>query len=325
MTARPWLAVPFVVGALFGSCSDAEVSSGPQRSEPSDSATGPVVASLDVGATRFWLHDEGDGCLALEVSHPGLQSTVDRHCFSGGDQVLAFSSECGWLIDATGTQHGGCDVPLPIVMYGQVLEPAIGFVCIGTSLGPGAEGVASARLVPFDERGYILQRAHAGESPHPHLFTQGGLRYGEPPLDAPSDPIYRMCEEQAPWGTPERELHVLLFVDLDESLRRHDVTLLLDGGTGRIGLNGSSVEEGDLVTLSMRVPQTSAGVAITIELTDRAPLYFIRPWPDEFQAILDAGAGCEGHVELRLAVTDGTATGSDIGMDLNFDASRCGG
>jgi len=193
--------IVLVVGALIGACSTGHVDTTLplSRPEPSQPATGPTVATLALGDTTFSLHDEGDGCLALTIDHSGLQSTVERECFEG-EHVVEMSDACGWL--ASEEPPSGCDVALPIVFYGQVREPGIGYLCVGTiRSSEGTEEVISARFVPFESDGFILDQAHPDETPAAHLFTHGGLRYGQPPLDAPSDTIYRFCEEQAPWAT----------------------------------------------------------------------------------------------------------------------------
>jgi hypothetical protein len=193
--------VVLVAGALIGACSMGHVDTTmpPPRPEPSPPATGPTVAILALGDTTFSLHEEGGGCLALAIDHPGLQSTVERACFEG-EHVVDVSDACGWL--ASENPPSGCGVALPIVFYGQVREPAIGYLCVGTiRSSEGTEEVTSARFLPLDGGGFILDEAHPDEARAAHLFTNGGLRYGHPPLDAPSDTIYRLCEEQAPWGT----------------------------------------------------------------------------------------------------------------------------
>lgn len=195
--------VVLIAGALIGACSTGHVDTTmpPSRPEPSPPATGPTVATLALGDTTFSLHDEGGGCLALAIDHPGLQSTVERGCFEG-EHVAEMSDACGWL--ASEEPPSGCGVALPIVFYGQVLEPGIGYLCVGTMRSSeGTEEVISARFLPFDGDGFILDEAHPDETRAAHLLTDGGLRYGQPPLDTPSDSIYRMCEEQAPWGSTE--------------------------------------------------------------------------------------------------------------------------
>jgi len=190
-----------VIGALIGACSTGHVDTTLplSRPEPSQPATGPTAATLAHGDTTFSLYDEGGGCLALVIDHPGLQSTVERACFEG-EHVIEMSDACGWL--ASEEPPSGCDVALPSVFYGQVRGPGIGYLCVGTMRSSmGEQEVVSARFLPLEVDGFILDQAHPGETPAAHLFTHGGLRYGQPPLDAPSDTIYRFCEEQAPWGS----------------------------------------------------------------------------------------------------------------------------
>jgi hypothetical protein len=129
------------------------VDRGPHRPGPAEPSTGPVVADLAIGETAFLLRAEGGDCVALEIQHPGLQSTVERRCFER-EVVVAESSRCGWP-DGPEAVAGSaladsfvweCDVDLPAVLYGKVAEPNIAYVCLGTMEGKdGAETVTGAR------------------------------------------------------------------------------------------------------------------------------------------------------------------------------------
>ena len=200
-------------------------SRGPSRAAESQPANGPVVAEVAIGETHFQLHDEVDGCVSVEIFHRGLQQTVQTACL-GGQQVLSITDSCGWLEDSGGELTGVCDVQLPAVLFGQVIEPAIGHVCIGTIRNVvGASGVTGARFVNVDASDFILEPAIEGEGPYPHLFTVDGLRYGDPPLDAPSAPIYELCEEQAPWLQSGLEYSVDVMISLADELRTDEVTI----------------------------------------------------------------------------------------------------
>jgi len=324
--ARRRIVNTLVMGLLVGACSTGHTDStvAPIRPEPAVAATGPVVRSLIIGETSFALHDEDDGCLAVEITQPGLQPTVERHCFEG-DNVLTLSSECGWLVRPALATTTGCDLILPQVLYGQVRSPDIGYVCLGTLRPPyGEEGVVSARLVSPDEAGFILDSAGPDESSVAHLFTPGGLRYGFPPLDAPSNPIYTFCEDQAPWGTTEYHVPTRVFVALGDSLRTDDVIIIVDSGTGPMGLSGSAASGGGAVDLPMEVGVSSPGLSITIEQTGRAPIEFFRPWPEAVRAILDSGLPCRLSMEVRLTLADSALTGSEAGVALALSQNLCG-
>jgi hypothetical protein len=298
MTPRWWW-VLVAAGTLIGACAGGD---GWERPQPSEPAIGHVVASVDVGSTRFLLYDEGDGCLAVDVSHPGMQRTVDRTCVFGGTHHLAFSSACGWLADPSQPRGPGCDLTLPVVVFGQVRDAGIGYVCFG-SFDASGSSVVSARFVTFDEPGYVLDRVIPGETPHPHPFTVGGLRFGEPPLDAPSAAIYEMCEEQAPWGERETEIHMDLIILLGDDLQSHDVTVIVEAGTGPRGVNGASARHDGTIVLPVRVSGASTHLGIRVDREGDEILGVRLPWPDEMQTILDEGRECNGHVELRLVIT----------------------
>ncbi|MCP4305432.1 MAG: hypothetical protein GY788_11255, partial [bacterium] len=174
-----------LAGALvLGACTGGGIneSSGPQRPDPSEPASGPVVAVIEVSGTSFELHDEGEGCVAVDVVHPGLQMTVERRCFEG-QQVVSVTSTCGWLATPVTAEQSGCDLELPVAFYGRVTDPNIGYVCIGTiEDSGGSSGVTAARFVNPVGDGFILEAAQPDESPYAHLFSTGGSRYGDPPL-----------------------------------------------------------------------------------------------------------------------------------------------
>ena len=315
--------VVLVVGLLIGACATGHVDTTMplSRPEPSLPATGPTVARLAIGETMFSLHAEGSGCLALAIDQPGLQSTVGRDCFAG-ERVLEISDPCGWL--TSDKPPTACDVTLPIVLYGHVREPGIGYVCVG-SIGSsvGNDEVVSARLLPFDGDGFILEEAHPGEIRTAHLFTAGGLRYGEPPLDAPSDSIYRRCEELAPWGPTEAEIPVALDIELGESLQTSSIIMWLDAGTGPFGHSGASAEDGVVLGFPLRVASSSPGLVIRIDSDGAEPTDAEVVWPDAFQAVLDADAPCPMGARLRLTIGDAALTGTESAITLELLTSTC--
>jgi len=306
-----------VVGACSGEIID---TTSIPRSAPATPAEGPIVADIVIGDTTFVLHDEGEGCLAVAIDRPGLQSTVSRQCFSG-EQVLAATTACGWLVEAAKDPgNSGCDVTLPVAFFGQVRATGIGYVCVGAVRDPyGAAGVVSARFVRYDDAGYLLTPAGQDEVPLAYLFTSGGLRYGQPPADAPADPTYRLCEQQAPWGVADREVSVRITIGVGATLQSGNVTFLLDGGTGPVALSGGSVADGFIAGFPLRVASSSAGLDVTIESRDGEEVGFFRPWPPSFQAALDAGIGPlnpSTSIELRLVIGDGALTGEDGAVEL---------
>lgn len=328
MTHRSTALALVLAGALLASCSreppDTTLSRDDRRPEPSSPATGLVVATLTIGQTGFSLHDEGEGCLAVAVDHPGLQRTVERHCFAG-EWVLEATSACGWLSDPENPSPGGCDVDLPRAFYGRVTDPGIGYVCVGTfgDLG-GDSTVVSARFVPFDTGGFILDPAGTDESAHAHLFSRGGYRYGQPPLDAPSGAIYHFCEARAPWGLPEAAYGVNLHIELAESLRADTITLSLQSGLGWNRVSGSAAEPDGAVDFSLLAPEASEGLYLRLESDDALALEALLPWPTELVALLDAG-GTRTGISLRLTVATGALDGDAGAVVLSCVTATCGG
>lgn len=299
---------------LVGACSTGHVDSTLplSRPEPSPPATGLVVATLVDGDTTFALHDEGDGCLALAIDRPGLQSTVERECFVG-ERVFELSDACGWL--ATDEPPDGCDVTLPIVFYGQVREPNIGFVCVGTA------GVA--RFLSFDPDGFILEEARAGARGPAYLFTVGGLRYGQPPTDGPADSAYRLCEEQAPWGSAEAEISLPLILYLGESLRTDDVTIWFEAGTGPLGLSGSAAEGGVIEGPVIRVATSSPGLMISSEIEGQSAIDTLVGWPENLLALVDADTQCRMGAQLRVDIGDAARTGDAGAITVQILTPNC--
>lgn len=328
MTHRSTALALVLAGALLASCSqeppDTTLSRDDRRPEPSNPATGPVVATLTIEQTDFALHDEGDDCLAVTVDHPGLQPTVERSCFAG-EHVLEATASCGWLVAPGEPSPGGCDVDLPRAFYGRITNPDIGYVCVGTfgDLG-GDSTVVSARFVPFDDEGFILDPADENESAHAHLFNRGGYRYGEPPLDAPSDPIYRFCENQAPWGLREAAYVVNLRIELAEGLRNDDIVLALQTGLGWNRLSGGAAMPEGAVDFSLLAPESSEGLDLRLESGDAVALETSLPWPMELLAIFDEG-GTRTGITLRLTVGAGVLDGDAEAVTLSCVTATCGG
>lgn len=316
------IAIALIVAGCSATGSVDIESSGPQRPGPSDPPSGPIVASLAVSDTNFVLHDEGDDCVAAEIIHRGLQTTVERFC-SGGGYVVDATSTCGWFDTPRDTPPEGCDIELPSVLYGYVADQAIGYVCIGTITdASGAAGVTAARFIDPTADGYLLVPAQLDESSAAHLFSETGLRYGDPPLDAPSDPIYRLCEEQAPWGETGVEYGVDLQVALDESLQTDDVTVLFQSDLESIGIQGDCCD-GDDPTIFVRVPASSSALGVTVEVDGRPVLRRDYPWPQELLEILSSGEACNGLNVVRVTFDPEALDGSDAAVELRLVGSSC--
>lgn len=316
--------------ALLATSCTSEIDRGPQRPEASEPATGPLVATMQIGETSFELHDEGGGCAAARVIHPGLQETVHRRCFRG-EQVLAETDACGWLaepavrsLDLVADRPGpDCDVVLPVAFYGYVDRRSIGFVCVGAIMDTpdSATGVTGARFVDVEPEGWILTAAGPGESIAAHLFTPGGLRFGDPPLDAPSDPIYRLCEADAPWGeTTEIEYWVEIWISADEELHTDKWAFGVAGGTGGEAVSGGALAEAATVQMALRVPASAVALSIWIETIvegDRL-LEATVPWPEQVLELLAGDRGCRRPrvtVHFGAAALDGAAQAIAIGWD----------
>lgn len=321
--ARCRAALVLVLGALIVSCSqdpgDFPFSRDDRRPEPSDPAEGPIVTTLTIGQTDFALHDEGDGCLAVTVDHPGLQPTVERHCFFE-ECVLVATSACGWLAAPGDPSPGGCDVDLPRAFYGRVTDPGIGYVCVGTFSDLGGDStVVSARFVPFDDEGFILDAAGERESDKPHLFNRGGVSYGEPTQD-----VHGFCEDHAPWGLAETAQWVNLRIEFDESLRRDSIILALQAGLGWNRLGGGAAEPTGAVDFGFPVPQSSKGLDLRLESGDAVAIETSLPWPPRLLAVLDEGGTCRG-ITLRLIVAAEALDGDSGAVTLTWLMGTCEG
>lgn len=317
-----FIAIALVVAGCSATGSIDIESSGPQRPDPSDPPSGPIVASLAVSDTNFVLHGEGDDCVAVEIIHRDLQTTVERFC-SGGGYVVDATSTCGWFDTPSDTPSEGCDIELPSVLYGYVADQAIGYVCIGTITDSGgAAGVTAARFIDPIADGYFLVPAQLDESSAAHLFSETGLRYGDPPLDAPSDPIYRLCEEQAPWGETGLEYGVDLEVALDGSLQTDDVTVFFQSDLESIGIQGDCCD-GDDPTIVVRVPASSSALGVAVEVDGQSVLKRNYAWPEELLEILNSGETCNGLNVVRVTFGPEALDGSDAAVALQLTSSGC--
>ena len=320
-----------VVGALMlSSCFTGygSESMGPQRPEPDMPAEGPVIASVDVDGTSFVMHDESDGQVAVEIIHPGLQTTVERALLNDWN-TLRETSTCGWLADPVEEAPGDCDVELPRVFYGRVTDPDVGYVCVGAvehfEQDPGF-GVTGARFLTRDEDGYILEAAQPGEGAAPHLLTVGGSRVGDPPLDAPSGPIYEACEAATGVEEFEAAVWVDLSVRLDESLRQGDrLVVMVLGGLHRGGISAGAFEGDEAVPITFGVTPTAHRFTVAVvDENDSEPIVSTDlVWPDEIYELLAADERCTGLTMVELTLGAGVLDGDEDAIDVRFVGSEC--
>jgi len=316
------------VALLIAACDPSIVDStmGPTRPEPDLAATGPAVASVDIGSTTFVMHDEGDGWIALEVLHPGLQTTVEPAHLA----ELRESSTCGWLVEPENEDPTGCDIELPRVIYGRVTDPDIGYVCVGSldelQEDPGFT-ITGTRFLERDEDGYILEAARPGEVAVPHFLTAGGTRIGDPPLDAPSDPIYRSCEAAAGIEQAERVVQVVLLVEADPSIiDRNELTIMFAAGVARGGISTSAFEGGEPVPFFVGVTPTAQRFETSlVDENHTEPIVSIElDWPDEIDALLEANEPCIGVTTIGVSFGPGVLAGDGKDITVRFIGSECG-
>jgi len=319
------------VALLIAACDPGIVDStmGPSRPEPDQAATGPVIESLTVDTATFVLHDEGDGSVALETLYPGLQTTVERALFDDWS-TLRESSTCGWLAEPEDEDPMRCDVELPRVLYGRVTDPDVGYVCIGSlehfEEDPGF-AVTGTRFLERDGDGYILEAARPGEVAAPHFLTAGGTRLGAPPLDAPSDPIYRACEAAARTEQAERVIDVALLVEADESIIGRDaLTIMFAAGLERGGISVGAFEDGEPAPLFVEVTPTAQRFKVSlVDENYSEPIMSAElDWPDEIDALLEAKEPCIGMTTVGVSFGPGVLDGDGNDITVRFVGSECG-
>lgn len=298
---------------------------GPQRPEPSQAATGPVIATLEENGTTLELHDEGENCLAVEIVHEGLQSTVERGCFDSWNS-LRQTEPCGWLTEPSEETPWDCDVELPSVLYGRVANPDVGYVCVGQfdfgDSGP-SHGVIGARILPRDDNGYVFTIANPGESYHAHFLSTGGHRVGDPPLDAPSGPIYEFCEALAGVEDQEELYHVDLAVAFDESLYNRDVTAWFHSGLDQQGVLSSVIEPGQRMTMPVRITRSADSFSVEIEINGEPTMGLQLSWPKEVREILVSGEPCNGLTTVNVDIGAGVLEGTIGSVTSSFAGTEC--
>lgn len=291
-----------------------------------------MVAETTIDATTFLLHDEGDGCVALEIRHPGMQSTVERRCFER-DNVLDVSTTCGWLTQPEAAADIAlalsiaidCDVDLPPVLFGRVTDPSIGYVCLGTLVEDAEPPIVdTARFLDFDPSGYILEPAIGGEAAAAHLFTPDGLRYGTPPLDAPSAPIYEACERLAPWGAAGSELAAELRIEAGDELHRESISVFVDTGLDHYGVSGDAFAREDRVDFPGRIAASSAGVIVRVEQDGAEVFAASYDWPAELAPILDSESPCLEPIVVTFTVANEVFDGDRDAVTVEMQPSDCG-
>lgn len=318
MGVRIWAGAVVLLAVACGS--NTVVDRPEPRPGPSDPVTGPVVGAITKGATLLQLHDEGDGCLAVNVQHPDLQPTVDRHCFSEQFvDVVSITDSCGLLSDSS-APDGVCDVELPQAIYGLVTNPDVAHVCLGVI--PDTGPVAGARFVDQDAEGRIFTLAKPDESVAAHLFTATGQRYGDPPLDAPSGPIYDFCEDIAPWGDPGLAYEVVFRVTVADELRADDIVVSLDAGTGAKAAGGGVFHNGSTVNLHSSTTAARPGIDVKVRQAEEVVLGERYPWPAEVTEIFDEAAGC-GLINLNVRLEAEALNGRAEAVTINFNGADC--
>ncbi len=165
---------------------------GPRRG-PDAPPTGVEVMRLKVSGFTFILHSQGDRCMQVEIEGNGLQTTVDSFCATDWQPIDA-TRDCG-ILEGSDAEFS-CDVDLPQVIYGHILDPAVAHVCIGkmsedTDLDGGVIGV---RRLDVGPQGFTMSVRQPFEDWAAHMLDARGIPIGDPPLDAPSFPIYKRCQ-----------------------------------------------------------------------------------------------------------------------------------
>jgi hypothetical protein len=224
----------------------------------------------------------------------------------------------------------GCDVELPRVLYGRVTDPDIGYVCIG-SLEHFEDdpdfAVTGTRFLERDGDGYILEAARPGEVAAPHFLTAGGTRLGVPPLDAPSDPIYRSCEAAAGIEQVERVVGVVLLVEADASIVDRDaLAIMFAAGVERSGISMSAFEGGESVPIFVGVTPTAQRLEVSlVDENYTEPIVSTElDWPDEIDALLEAKEPCIGMTTIGISIGPGVLAGDGSDIAVRFVGSECG-
>jgi hypothetical protein len=310
---RPVLFALLLLTACGGETGDR----GPERPEPPELPTGEIVRSISVDDIRFDLY--AGECPAIVATARGMQTHVERFC-PGTEWVTNATETCGWFADEDRDAGYGCDVTMPRNIYGKVTTSDIGWVCVGQI--PQEGPITSVRYLEIDEGGYILQPALPDESYHAHLFTPGGIQYGDPPLDAPSGTIYDLCELRAPWGESGPAHDLLLSVQLAESLQHGGVTVFLDAGAGPIGMSGSAIESDEPTVFATAAPASSPGLRVGIEI-DRNQLTYTdsHAWPMEVLDLL--ASDCDDPIEIEVTMGGAVEAGHTEVM-LGLVNNPCG-
>ena len=302
---------------LLTACSGDSGDRGPERPEPPELPTGEVVRSVGVDDIRFDLY--AGECPAIVATAPGMQTHVERFC-PGPNWVTNATEACGWFADEELDAGYECDVAMPRIIYGKVTTSDIGWVCVAQV--PQEGPITSVRFLEIDEAGYILQPALPNESYHAHLYTPGGIQYGDPPLDAPSGTIYDLCALRAPWGESVPTHDLLLRVQLAESWQHGGVTVFLDAGSGPIGMSGAAIESDEPLVFAVATPASSPGLRVSIEI-DRNQFVYTdsHAWPMEVLDLL--ASECDEPIEIEVAI-DGAVEAGHTGVGLRLANNHCG-
>lgn len=272
------------------------------------------------------MYDEGEGTTAVEVLHPGIQPTVHRAKFNQSN-ILRATETCGWLTEPNSeVNEWGCDIELPRVFFGRVTNPDIGYVCVGTieSFG-GGFNVRGARVLEFDSSGFILAAAAPNESSAPHLFTASGSQYGEPPLDAPSAPIYEACESVIGVDGSEKKIWVDLWVSVDDSLPTDDhLTIVIGAGFFTRGISLGAFEDETRIQLTFAMTSSAKRLSVEVhnELDEGVLVSSQLDWPVEIDDLLMQPEACDGLTTLQMDVGAGVLDG-EPDIEFRFVDSEC--
>lgn len=246
---------------------------------PSGDPVGPPL-QLEVDGFRFELIAIGAECARLEITTPDDRLFALERCFHQ-DRSVDRSPHCLRFDDTASSATFDsvpmvCDVEAPTVTYGRVIE-GIGHVCVPEFY---EAGFGFVRFLEWSETRLILLDPSEAGGPS-HHYTEDGRRFGSEPLDAPSRPIYEMCERLAPWRTgnlgPSEEFRyrapIVLDMEEPDEVADRSVTLSF-GSEGYISYLNGEERESSLGFLPFPVTPT-----LSIENV-RAELAPLDPAPD---------------------------------------------
>jgi len=185
--------------------------------------------------------------------------------------------------------------------------------------------VVAARFIDVSGGGFVLEPARVGESDAAHLFTVGAIRYGEPPFDAPSDPIYRLCEAQAPWGRTEIASEIEVLITLDEALLTDDLAFGVAGGTGSVAIAGRAfADDAGPQPIYLVVPSSGSELTAWVETIVGGDRLFERDylWPAQFLGVLSGEVECE-VARISVHFAEGVRSGDADAVSVSWEGRDC--